>query len=149
MTTKPLPDLTDAQWAALNHLADSQLNSADPKAMRTLLGLPTKATIELRGEFAKLVETDGSFYYIKGPGLDAVAARRRLLDPQTLADRLKAIQSSMESLLSSGLNRRAIVVLLKDRCSTVNKGDIEAVLDALGMLAAVYTTPPKGAGKGT
>lgn len=57
--------------------------------------------------------------------------------PDTLADAIIKIGGAMKQLTKSGLNRKAIVVLIKDQ-SGVPKCDIERVLNSLGSLADHY-----------
>lgn len=59
------------------------------------------------------------------------------LDKETLADVIAKLSDGVDKLLRSGLNRRAIVVLLRDSTGC-NKSDIERVLDGLQTLARDY-----------
>lgn len=145
--SKPyLPDLSDAQWLVLGLAADRDLHEVDNGELRKALDIPGRGECKLPSELGPYLEINptSGFWRLTSLGFDVIRYRRRLLDPQTLADRLESISAGMKLLLSSGLNRRAVVTLLKDRCSSVTKGDIEAVLDALDVLAATYTTPRKG-----
>lgn len=56
---------------------------------------------------------------------------------QILADSIVAISTGVKRLLSSGLNDRAIEVLLHDSTG-INKTDIRNVLKGLGALATNY-----------
>lgn len=58
----------------------------------------------------------------------------------TLAEAIVKVGEGMERLKKSGLNQKAIVVLLND-CTGVGKRDIERVLMGLRDLAKVYTIP--------
>lgn len=58
-------------------------------------------------------------------------------DKPNLAEAISRIADGMQQLLKSGLNRRAIVVLLRD-ATGCNKTDIERVLDGLQTLARDY-----------
>jgi len=51
-----------------------------------------------------------------------------------IAAALLRVAEAGERLLASGLTKRAIVVLLKDRLGQMQKRDIERVLDALPAL---------------
>ncbi len=57
---------------------------------------------------------------------------------EVLAEVIVKISEGMEKLLRSGLNRRAIVILLRDSTGCT-KTDIEAVLEGLDTLARDYT----------
>lgn len=57
---------------------------------------------------------------------------------ETLAEAIKAISKGLRRLESSGLNRRAITVLVAHH-SKVSHRNIEKVLDSLDKLAATYT----------
>lgn len=61
-----------------------------------------------------------------------------LPDPATLAEAVVKISAGFEALKKSGLNQRAIVVLLAD-LTHVGKRDIEYVLCGLRDLAKTYT----------
>ena len=56
-----------------------------------------------------------------------------------LADQVRFISQGFEQLQKSGLNKRAIVVLLQDETNLPMKV-ITKVLDALPLLAKRYTT---------
>ncbi len=58
---------------------------------------------------------------------------------EILADAIVKIGEGFERLSKSGLNRRAIVVLVRD-ASGVTKGDVHKVLDALENLRGLYTS---------
>lgn len=58
--------------------------------------------------------------------------------PETLAAAVTKISESMTVLLKSGLNRKAIVVLLYDY-TKVPKRDIDLVLNGLERLKGYYT----------
>jgi hypothetical protein len=57
---------------------------------------------------------------------------------EVLADAILKISVGVTSLIDSGLNRKAIVVLLRD-ATGLGKRDIEMVLDALKNLSRDYT----------
>jgi len=57
--------------------------------------------------------------------------------PEILAEAIVKISAGFESLKKSGLNQKAIVVLLND-CTGVGKRDIESVLLGLANLSKVY-----------
>lgn len=56
---------------------------------------------------------------------------------EVLADAIVKISSAVEALRRSGLNERAIIVLVSDK-SKISKGVIETVLDGLADLRAAY-----------
>lgn len=67
---------------------------------------------------------------------------------EVLASAIVRISEASQKLLSSGLNRRALELLLKDACG-VPLFHIGAVLNALPRLAELYTVPkPKKARSG-
>lgn len=55
-----------------------------------------------------------------------------------LANVIEDVSAAMKRLLASGLNRRAIEVLVRDSAPGVGLADIRAVLDALEGLKARY-----------
>jgi hypothetical protein len=61
-------------------------------------------------------------------------------EPKDLSAAIEAISTSLQKLLKSGLNRRAIVVLLHD-ATKISKRDIESVLSGLDNLKRMYTYP--------
>jgi hypothetical protein len=65
-----------------------------------------------------------------------------LPDPAEIAESIRRIQEAATKFLKSGLNKRALFVLLKDS-SGVSMGDIAKVLDAMSGLAATYTDARK------
>ena len=64
-------------------------------------------------------------------------AEREAQEKQTLAENIASISKAMESLLDSGLNEKAIVVLLKHRTG-LTQASIRAVLDGLEDLEEDY-----------
>lgn len=60
-------------------------------------------------------------------------------EPVNLADLIEKVSDGFRSLLASGLNRDAIVVLLHDETGVPRK-QINAVLDGLGALKRNYTS---------
>jgi hypothetical protein len=56
----------------------------------------------------------------------------------TLLESMILIKKAMESLLNSGLNKKAIIVLVRDR-THLPKTDIEKVMDTLCGLEKWYT----------
>jgi hypothetical protein len=60
-----------------------------------------------------------------------------LPDPAQMAESVRRIQDGTQKLLKAGLNRRALLVLLKDS-SGISMADIAKVLDSLSSLAATY-----------
>lgn len=60
-------------------------------------------------------------------------------EPKDLSEAIEGISSGMKALLKSGLNRRAIIVLLHDS-TRVAKRDIESVLSGLETLKKQYTS---------
>jgi hypothetical protein len=56
---------------------------------------------------------------------------------QQLADVIRGVSKGMNALLKSGLNRKAIVVLLNDHTG-IGKRDIDTVLRGLGQLELAY-----------
>ena len=60
-----------------------------------------------------------------------------LPDPAQIAESVRRIQDGAQKLLKAGLNRRAVLVLLKDS-SGISMADIAKVLDSLSSLAATY-----------
>lgn len=134
----PLPVLTEKDWTVLYALAEDTLT---PHALRKLTGwLKPEAdewmNREPISEFVQYNDQD-RWYWLTGTGGDVVAARKALLDPNTLAERLTAIQTSLQAVLDSGLNRRAIVTLLHDS-TKVSRGNIESVLDGLENIRKHY-----------
>lgn len=61
----------------------------------------------------------------------------------TLAEAVVRVSAGFVRLQASGLNRKAIVVLLND-CTGVGKRDIERVLQGLGYLSTAYCKKAKG-----
>ena len=59
-------------------------------------------------------------------------------DIETLAANIKAISASMQKLLKSGLNRKAIEILLVHE-TRLGRGTIQSVLNSLDDLAKKYT----------
>jgi hypothetical protein len=70
-----------------------------------------------------------------------VVARGAPTDNETLAEAIVKISAGFDHLSKSGLNRKAIVILLND-WTGVGKRDIERVLAGLGDLSKVYCTKP-------
>lgn len=69
----------------------------------------------------------------------AIAAEtEEKVEPKDLSEAIERISGAMKTLLKSGLNRRAIVVLLHDS-TRVSKRDIETVLNGLETLKKTYT----------
>ncbi|MHC2462108.1 hypothetical protein [Bradyrhizobium embrapense] len=62
--------------------------------------------------------------------------------PENLADVIAKIGEGFARLQKSGLNRKAVVVLLND-WTGVGKRDIERVLTGLADLSKVYCRPPQ------
>lgn len=60
-----------------------------------------------------------------------------------LAEAVRRLSEGMDRLLGSGLNRTAIVVLLRHHTG-VGKREVELVLDGLTTLAGRYTVPQPG-----
>jgi hypothetical protein len=60
------------------------------------------------------------------------------VDRQVLATAIRDISKAMNGLLKSGLNRRAITLLVWDACTAVPKTHVQAVLDALPDLEKRY-----------
>ena len=60
------------------------------------------------------------------------------VDRQTLAEAIVRVSDGMRKLTGSGLNRKAIIVLLQHSTKVSNK-QITAVLDGLDELAKEYT----------
>lgn len=63
-------------------------------------------------------------------------------DARRLADAVRKIEKAMKALNESGLNRKAIVVLLADSTG-VSRRDINAVLNGLEALGADYLEKAK------
>ena len=61
---------------------------------------------------------------------------------EILADAIVDISRGVKRLTASGLNRKAIEVLIRDSCG-VSLTDIRKVIDSLGTLADKYTTKGK------
>lgn len=61
---------------------------------------------------------------------------------EIMADAIVKLSETSARLLASGLNRRALHVLLKD-ASGVAMSDISKVLNVLPQLATLYTIPKK------
>lgn len=59
-------------------------------------------------------------------------------DVHDLATNIRKLSEGVEKLLASGLNRKAVVVLLKDHTG-VSQKTINTVLDGLQELAKKYT----------
>jgi hypothetical protein len=53
---------------------------------------------------------------------------------------IRKVSTALDALLASGLNQKAIVLLVAD-ASGVGKRDVTRVLQRLKSLAATYTTP--------
>ena len=62
---------------------------------------------------------------------------------EIMAASIVAISNGFTKLLNSGLNRRAIIVLVQDMvgATKITKKDIELVLDAIPRLKAWYVKP--------
>lgn len=58
---------------------------------------------------------------------------------EEMADAIRRISDGMKDVLHAGLNRRALLVLLRD-ASGIAMSDIAKVLDGLESLARHYTT---------
>lgn len=72
-------------------------------------------------------------------GAPTPVKRPLLDDPESLAEAIRNISAGMRRLIGSGLNRKAIVVLLKDSTGQP-KHVIEQVLDHLDELSRKYTS---------
>jgi hypothetical protein len=59
------------------------------------------------------------------------------LEKEILADAIAKVSEAMRKLSASGLNRKAIVTLVKD-ATGITKTDIEMILDAMIDLKAMY-----------
>jgi hypothetical protein len=59
-------------------------------------------------------------------------------EPKDLSEAIGRIDGAMKTLLKSGLNRKAVIVLLHDY-TKVSKRDIETVLSGLENLKEMYT----------
>lgn len=68
---------------------------------------------------------------------DRCASGRPLEEQENLASAITKISDNLDTLLKSGLNKRAIIVLLQD-ATRIRRGDIKAVLDALPRLKEMY-----------
>lgn len=79
---------------------------------------------------------------LKKTPIPAVTNGGTEMTAEEMANAIRNISSGMKSMLSAGLNRRAITVLLRES-SGVGAGNVCKVLDALEDLARVYTTPRK------
>jgi hypothetical protein len=64
---------------------------------------------------------------------------KKEINPEALAAQLAAISDSMRRLLASGLNRKAVIILLH-YTSKVPQRDIEYVLNSMDVLKQRYTT---------
>lgn len=127
-----LPNLSEDQWTLLNFLGTpGESPVTDSRSGLTGLGWTVAKfrTIVKSNDLKPYVQVDGG-WSLTPEGMRIVAARAALLDPDTLADRLKSISSGMKKILDGGLNRRALVVLLQD-CTGQSKTTINAVLDGL------------------
>lgn len=60
------------------------------------------------------------------------------ISPENLADNIKAISFAMNRLLKSGLNRKAIMVLVSHETG-ISQRQISAVVDSLQELQRRYT----------
>jgi hypothetical protein len=78
---------------------------------------------------------------VRGPFNPPVIEQDELdpVSPKILAKSIISISASMKKLLSSGLNRRAVIALVHDH-TKLGKSEITRVLDALDDLARTYTT---------
>lgn len=133
-----LPVLDEMSWKVLYELAGGTLTAPQ---MRKLIGW-FKPEVDVwmnSDEIAPLVQYNGrdKWYWLTGEGEDAVTARKALLDPNMLADRLSAIQATLQTVLDSGLNRKAVVALVHDSTG-IGKRDIESVLDCLENIRDQY-----------
>jgi hypothetical protein len=63
-------------------------------------------------------------------------------DARQLAESVRKIDKAMKDFIASGLTRKALVVLLND-ATGVAKRDINAVLDGLESLGAIYLESSK------
>ena len=59
------------------------------------------------------------------------------VEKEVLADAILKVSDAMRKLSATGLNRKAIVALVKD-ASGITKKDIEIILDTLVDLKALY-----------
>ncbi len=66
-----------------------------------------------------------------------VAPRPSIPESETLAEAIVDISNGMRALESSGLNRKAIVLLLQD-ATGLSRAAIGSVLDALPKLKGMY-----------
>lgn len=72
------------------------------------------------------------------PRVDVVQPEGEEITPKILAEAIVKISEGFQRLKRSGLNRRGIVVLIRD-ASSVGISDINAVLNAQETLAERYT----------
>lgn len=63
---------------------------------------------------------------------------------EPLAQAIRQVSKGTAKLYKSGLNRKAVVILLAD-LTKVSKGNIEKILDGLKKLEETYVEPQKGA----
>lgn len=59
------------------------------------------------------------------------------IDPQALEDAIMEVSAALRRLDNSKLNRRAVVVLLRD-CTGLGKNTVEKVLEGIGELEIKY-----------
>lgn len=78
----------------------------------------------------------------KNPKTDKIGGidvKRFSDDKETLAANIANVSDGMTALLRSGLNKKAIIILLQHNTS-LSQGVIRQVLDALPVLKKEYTT---------
>ena len=61
------------------------------------------------------------------------------IETKVLAQAIVDMSRAMKALLASGLNRKAIIILVAAHSGIQNKSTVTAVLDSLETLAQAYT----------
>lgn len=137
--TGKLPKLDDNEWRLLHAMHADEGRKVTAAEARSLTRWKAKELRErLDGALVGFVDRlPDNWLRLNEEGIAVVEARQDLLDPETLAERLKSLTVALQQVYDSGLNRRAIVVLLRD--ATGEKvSSIERVLDGIETIRDRY-----------
>jgi len=74
---------------------------------------------------------------MKAKKVEIIQNKEKPISVEIIAQSIKQIAENMRAIERSALNRRAILVLLKD-ATGVSMADIEKILDSLGALDRKY-----------